>query len=518
MNDRQNEPKLTYALDKSGKMVYVDDVDNGIECNCLCPECKGKLVAKNKGKIKEHHFAHSNGMDCPGAQMTALHMLAQQIIEEEKQVMLPDYQGEYVNKKTEDRVFDRVSLEETIKTRDGEIRPDCVGYICGKDKKEYRLLIEIFVTHEVDENKSKAIQSSNEYCIEIDLSDLIKTDYTRELIAKRLKEQKNDRKWLNCPVYDEQEKEELDKAEQIRLEQELEEYEQRRKEESRRKKLQEQVMIWYSGTNPDIAAFIQSDLSKCPFIINNNSNSKAPNPLFEDLVPQNDFLYFIDKSPKNDTSLELFYTLLHFYYIQTRTINFGELENRLREFRNRRDILSKEERIQLEELISLRIIYILVRQREKLYSKDKDKVYDNVIKRYTYEPNLRKEILMASSIIYHHIVASSALDFDELTKEIMSYHPMLAKSFSYMINNQQKYLKYLFHETTLEELRDFVKNRQWGEEEDVDKYLKECYSYAFDGKIKYKEYYDTHTSYAPQMIYVRSLGDRRHLGNKNKTI
>lgn len=202
MNDKLNEPKLTYALDKSGKMVYIDDVDNGIECNCLCPECKGKLVAKNKGKIKEHHFAHSNGMDCPGAQMTALHMLAQQIIEEEKQVMLPDYQGKYIHKSTDCISFDGIRLEEVIPLHDGQIRADCVGYKRDKNNNEHRLLIEILVTHEVDDNKSWLIQSLNESCIEIDLSDLIETGYTRDSVDKRLKEDKKDRKWINCPVYD----------------------------------------------------------------------------------------------------------------------------------------------------------------------------------------------------------------------------------------------------------------------------------------------------------------------------
>ena len=45
MNGKQNEPKLTYALDSSGKMVSIRNVERGLACNCCCPKCKEPLVA-----------------------------------------------------------------------------------------------------------------------------------------------------------------------------------------------------------------------------------------------------------------------------------------------------------------------------------------------------------------------------------------------------------------------------------------------------------------------------------------
>ena len=82
------EPRLTYGLDSNGRLVHVDDVLRGMACNCTCPGCGAPLIAR-KGEKKQHHFAHANGADCAGARMTALHMLAQQIIEEEKQIRTP---------------------------------------------------------------------------------------------------------------------------------------------------------------------------------------------------------------------------------------------------------------------------------------------------------------------------------------------------------------------------------------------------------------------------------------------
>ncbi len=47
---------LTYALDTHGKMVYIEDVPNGLACNCICPQCHEPLIARNGGEIREHHF------------------------------------------------------------------------------------------------------------------------------------------------------------------------------------------------------------------------------------------------------------------------------------------------------------------------------------------------------------------------------------------------------------------------------------------------------------------------------
>jgi competence CoiA-like predicted nuclease len=52
---------LTYALNSIGNLVYIDEVDTGQLCNCYCPSCKEKLVVKNGGMKRVHHFAHASG-------------------------------------------------------------------------------------------------------------------------------------------------------------------------------------------------------------------------------------------------------------------------------------------------------------------------------------------------------------------------------------------------------------------------------------------------------------------------
>ncbi len=92
MKANHKDPKLTYALAPSGKMVHIGCVERGLSCNCRCPKCQEPLVAKlgHEGG-RQSHFAHQKGSDCHGSYMTALHMLAEQIIKEEKTVMAPPY-------------------------------------------------------------------------------------------------------------------------------------------------------------------------------------------------------------------------------------------------------------------------------------------------------------------------------------------------------------------------------------------------------------------------------------------
>jgi len=475
MNDKQNEPKLTYALDELGKMVYVDDVDNGIECNCMCPECKGKLVAKNKGKIKEHHFAHSSGIDCPGARMTALHMLAQQIIEEDKQVMLPDYQGKYIHKSTGSISFDWIRLEEVIPIHDGQIRADCVGYKRDKNNIEHRLLIEILVTHEVDDNKRCHIHYLNESCIEIDLSDLIESGYTREDVAKRLKEDKKDRKWINCPV--------CDKRDHIVG---LEEEKKKKELEANKREQKDKISKWFQDGDHDIANYLINDIKRYPFFNIPNSNFKVPNPLFEYLVPENNYIYYIENSPKNDDGLNLYYILLRFYYTETIYVNYNQLKYKLRKVQSNQSELTSQEKIHLEELISLRVMSILVKQRKHYHDiPSAVNEYNNLIMAYYSDSDIRNEVLMVSSVIYHHIVGSNAQNFGELTREIIHHHPSIARSYLTIIDSQSKYPNNytIGSYNTLQELRDFVERNAKAEDGIVDKILKECFSYSYRSDI-----------------------------------
>lgn len=71
---------LTYAIDRNGNLVHVDEVPNGNECGCKCPACNESLIAKNKGVYKRHHFAHRSGTECEFAYESMLHRLVKEKI------------------------------------------------------------------------------------------------------------------------------------------------------------------------------------------------------------------------------------------------------------------------------------------------------------------------------------------------------------------------------------------------------------------------------------------------------
>src|SRR5687767_12329643 len=84
---------LNFAL-REGRVVCVEAVLLGSECNCVCPNpaCGEKLIAKNRdfhGRKVRKHFAHQSKTNCPGARESALHRLAKQIISEGKRVAAP---------------------------------------------------------------------------------------------------------------------------------------------------------------------------------------------------------------------------------------------------------------------------------------------------------------------------------------------------------------------------------------------------------------------------------------------
>ena len=155
-----------YALNGGGKLVFVDDVENGIKCNCTCPCCGEKMVAKNNGKIKDHHFAHSSGSDCDGYKERLFHIWSKQIIEEKKEFTIPKYKKVLGSKKLK---FSSVKIEQRNDTK--LLQPDIVGVT----DDGVRIWIEIFVTHKCGEEKIQCIKENGYNCIEVKIPEEIET-------------------------------------------------------------------------------------------------------------------------------------------------------------------------------------------------------------------------------------------------------------------------------------------------------------------------------------------------------
>lgn len=167
--------QLKYGL-LHGELVHIDNVEKGLACDCLCPHCAGRLIAK-KGEHRAKHFAHYTVADCNHGTETALHLLAKSIIAQTRKVFVP-----YIPKNERDFTnkgkvvsFQTAEIEKQLSDN---IRGDVVLY-----SGETFLNVEIKVTHEVDEKKMIELFNLGIPTIEIDLSD-VGLDFTPATIEQ----------------------------------------------------------------------------------------------------------------------------------------------------------------------------------------------------------------------------------------------------------------------------------------------------------------------------------------------
>lgn len=179
-----------YKALKSGAIVHVSDVDRGLKCGCICPNCGAALVAK-KGPLRSSHFAHFNAVECDlaTAAETALHLLAKQILKEERRLWLPPAQVIVTNRDISGREHSK-SRKLDSKTIDlGEVEIEApVGpfWIDVMARPQGRpLAIEIRVTHSVHKEKIDYLCDHGVSTLEIDLSgigrDIAETELRRSL-------------------------------------------------------------------------------------------------------------------------------------------------------------------------------------------------------------------------------------------------------------------------------------------------------------------------------------------------
>ena len=189
--------ELVYGLTADGKYAYIDDVENGLLCNCTCPTCGSKLIARNEGKKNKHHFAHYSNVECDYICQTNIHCMAQEILQDEEYIILPpDYEdcGNWRCLYDENAYrchIDHIESEKRI----SNIIPDIVV-----TSGTATIFIEIYVTHAVDETKRKKIENlGNCFVVEIDLSDLAYKDLSKEQLRDYLFDLKRMR-WIFNPA------------------------------------------------------------------------------------------------------------------------------------------------------------------------------------------------------------------------------------------------------------------------------------------------------------------------------
>ena len=182
-----NDYIFSWAENAEGRMVHVDDVPRGLMCNCSCPNCHEKLMARH-GDVREHGFAHhseNRGANLKICYMVILYKLAEQIIQTKKRIHTPSYYGIFPEK---DLIFDDVKIDGCYEREDKQ--PDVIA--TTEDGKQY--LIEFTFDYKVQHKQT--IDYKNLNCLEINLS-----GQSLESVENFLLHENTDRKWLNNQDY-----------------------------------------------------------------------------------------------------------------------------------------------------------------------------------------------------------------------------------------------------------------------------------------------------------------------------
>ena len=198
---------------KDGRVWAPSEVPKGKACGCICPGCHSPLAAKaQESRRKRPHFAHLIDTGCQTGRETGIHLRAKQLIAERQWLLIPAWTGDPIDMPNPPHARDaegRLHWGRQIdhpggraELRDIELERSFDGYqpdVYAIDEGG-ELLIEIRVTHAVDDSKAARVLAQGRRMIEIDLSQMHR-DTPHDLMAfeEAVLQEPANRIWISCP-------------------------------------------------------------------------------------------------------------------------------------------------------------------------------------------------------------------------------------------------------------------------------------------------------------------------------
>lgn len=198
---------------RDGRVWAPGEVARGKACGCTCPSCHAPLAAKAQvSRRKRPHFAHLTDTGCQTGRETGIHLRAKQLIAERRELVIPawirdpiempnppharDEEGRLHWGRRIDRPMRRVGLRDIeVERYFGTYQPDVYAL-----DEEGELLIEIRVTHAVDDRKAARVQSQGRRMVEIDLSQLNRdAPHDQDAFEQAVLFDPVNRSWISCP-------------------------------------------------------------------------------------------------------------------------------------------------------------------------------------------------------------------------------------------------------------------------------------------------------------------------------
>jgi hypothetical protein len=286
--------KIPFGLKKE-RLVEVDDVPSGLRCDCVCPGCKRDLIAR-KGEVNAHHFAHAHGKDsdlCEYGAETAIHLMAKQILCEEKRIFAPETLVERNdfddrgNSHTASRaahskgslIFDEVISEKSF----GGMIPDILSTVGGEP-----FIIEIAVTHFCGKDKISTFREKHCNVLEVDLRSFTKSLPTKEDLRSYLIEEEATREWLSLKSY-----EDVEKQVEKELRDKIAAANERNKSKTVTRVERTKPMPQSSGTHhrSELITYHKADTKSRWFAFPSCNEKQKAYPYWQDRLPEEVFLF-----------------------------------------------------------------------------------------------------------------------------------------------------------------------------------------------------------------------------------
>lgn len=192
---------------RDGRLVDPAQIEEtGLACDCLCPGCDTPLVLR-QGQ-KRRHFAHYRATGTTHCGESAIHAAAVQVLLDSNALQVPEM---FVNASVPTKAGPRhakfrdlgparmVRFDSTVKEKvfagaNGEtLRADVAGY-----RGERVMIVEICLTHAVDEAKLALLRQLGLPALEVDVGDL-EMDASMEAVQSRVLNGTIGKRWLYYP-------------------------------------------------------------------------------------------------------------------------------------------------------------------------------------------------------------------------------------------------------------------------------------------------------------------------------
>jgi hypothetical protein len=157
-------------------------------------------VVPRLGTKRRHHFAHYEETGCQGALETALHIAAKSVFMKHDSIKVPDVIVEWKGHTHTMSKAQYVHYSSArTEARFGGTRPDVA---LSRPSKATPLLVEVYVTHRVDEAKKAKLAAMGYPCIEVDVSTALTIESFDEDELERIlidSEDPRHKRWLCIP-------------------------------------------------------------------------------------------------------------------------------------------------------------------------------------------------------------------------------------------------------------------------------------------------------------------------------